>query len=67
MHQSVWCEHLEKRSKYTMVDFRCSERKTVLRVQSWYCPECGVHGAETEIVDRKPVVSVYEKLCDTPA
>lgn len=52
MHQAIWCEHLDKQSKFTVLDYRCREKQTFLRVQSWYCPECGVHGAETEIVDQ---------------
>lgn len=50
MHNAVWCEHLEKRSKITVVDYRCTDRIALLKIQSWYCPECGVHGAETEII-----------------
>lgn len=50
MHNLVWCEHLDKRSKITVVDYRCAERNASLKIQSWYCPECGVHGAETELV-----------------
>lgn len=50
MHNAVWCEHLEKRSKITVVDYRCTDRSARLKIQSWYCPECGVHGAATEIV-----------------
>ncbi|MDU4961042.1 MAG: hypothetical protein E6X17_10350 [Sporomusaceae bacterium] len=51
MSRSVWCEHLEKRSKFTIVDYRCGEDVTSLKVQSWFCPECGVHGAMTQIVE----------------
>jgi predicted RNA-binding Zn-ribbon protein involved in translation (DUF1610 family) len=25
--------------------------EVLLRVQTWLCPECGVHGAETEIIE----------------
>lgn len=52
MNQSVWCEHLDKRSKFTIVDYHCSDGVTLLKVQSWYCPECGVHGAATQIIER---------------
>jgi hypothetical protein len=52
MNHSVWCEHLDKRSKFTIVDYRCSDGVTLLKIQSWYCPECGVHGAATQIIER---------------
>ena len=48
--KSTWCEHLDKRSKYTNVSYHVEGGQVVLKVQTWYCPECGVHGADAEIV-----------------
>lgn len=45
-----WCEHLDKTCRYTTLRYNFDSGEVVLRVQSWVCPECGVHGAETEIV-----------------
>ncbi|HMM21975.1 MAG TPA: hypothetical protein PKA10_14745 [Selenomonadales bacterium] len=45
-----WCEHLDKISKYTYIKYSLESKDVMLRVQTWICPECGVHGAETEIV-----------------
>ncbi|MDR3589586.1 MAG: hypothetical protein P4N41_07990 [Negativicutes bacterium] len=47
---SAWCEHLGITSKYTILKYRFDGREVVLKVQTWVCPECGVHGADTEIV-----------------
>lgn len=61
MHHAIWCEHLDKRSKISVVDYRCAERVTALKIQSWYCPECGVHGAETELIQPQDADSA--QLC----
>ena len=45
-----WCEHLDKTCRYTTLRYNFDSGEVVLRIQSWVCPECGVHGAETEIV-----------------
>ena len=60
MQRAIWCEHLEKRSKFTLVDYRCLDGVTKLKVQSWFCPECGVHGAETAIIQQT------DSLTETP-
>lgn len=54
MSHSRWCEHLEKQSKYVFQEYKLPERSVLLRIQTWLCPECGVHGAETEIVAARP-------------
>lgn len=51
---SNWCEHLEKTSRYTTLKYSFASGDVLLRVQTWMCPECGVHGAATEIVEPKP-------------
>jgi hypothetical protein len=53
MKKSRWCEHLDKSSKFTTVRYEVEERQVTLKVQSWLCPHCGVHGAESEIVDTR--------------
>jgi hypothetical protein len=50
MNSACWCEHLGITSKYTTLKYHFDGREVMLRVQTWVCPECGVHGAETEIV-----------------
>lgn len=45
-----WCEHLEKTSKYTLVNYDFEDSRLTLRVQTWVCPECGIHGAHSEII-----------------
>lgn len=45
-----WCEHLEIISKYTLVKHYRNNEEIFLNVQTWLCPECGIHGAKTEIV-----------------
>lgn len=52
MNKRVSCEHLELSSKYTVLKYYVDDREVLLRVQSWVCPECGTHGAETEIVNQ---------------
>jgi hypothetical protein len=50
MNLSLWCEHEEKTSKYTMVKYCFQDKEVLLRVQTWVCPICGIHGANTEVV-----------------
>ncbi len=50
MKKSVWCEHLDLSSKYTMVKYYVADREVLLRVQTWICAECGVHGSDSELV-----------------
>lgn len=45
-----WCEHPDKICRYTTLKFDSAHGDVLLRVQTWMCPECGVHGADTEIV-----------------
>jgi hypothetical protein len=49
-----WCEHLDKSCRYTTQKYNLANGEVVLRVQTWICPECGVHGADTEIVEPQP-------------
>lgn len=51
MHISRWCEHVDKVSKYSLQEYFNHDEKILLRIQSWFCPECGIHGASTEIVN----------------
>lgn len=51
MQSSHWCEHMEKASKYTTVGYDFEGRRLTLRIQTWACPECGVHGAHSEIIE----------------
>lgn len=51
MKRAHWCEHLEKASKYTTIGYDFNDRRLMLRVQTWLCPECGVHGAHSEIIE----------------
>ena len=48
--KSNWCEHLDKTCRYLTLKYNFDSGEVVLRVQTWVCPECGVHGAETEII-----------------
>ena len=50
MEKQYWCEHGDKICKYTVVDYEHSYKTIALRIQSWFCPECGVHGAHSEVV-----------------
>lgn len=54
MVKREWCEHEEKTSKYTILDYRFDSKVVKLRIQSWFCPECGLHGAETQVLDPAP-------------
>ncbi len=49
-----WCEHDEKTSKYTVLDYQFGDKIVKLRVQSWFCPECGMHGSDTQVVNPQP-------------
>lgn len=49
-----WCEHDEKTSKYTMLEYQFADKMVKLRVQSWFCPEYGMHGAETQVLNPPP-------------
>ena len=53
MNNQVWCEHLAKASKYTLIKYYVGEREVVLRVQTWFCSECGIHGSQTEIINEE--------------
>ncbi|HAK73590.1 MAG TPA: hypothetical protein DCP36_08310 [Sporomusaceae bacterium] len=53
MNNQVWCEHLDKASKYTLIKYYVGEREVVLRVQTWFCSECGIHGSRTEIINEE--------------
>lgn len=50
MQKETWCEHLDKASKYTTLQYEFGHKTVTMRIQSWFCPECGVHGAETEVI-----------------
>ncbi len=45
-----WCGHSEITSKYTLVKYSLNDQDLLMRVQTWMCPECGMHGADTEII-----------------
>lgn len=60
MKRQHWCEHGEKICKYTIVNYEYNHKTTTLRIQSWFCPECGVHGAHSEIVDQ---ICINENSC----
>jgi hypothetical protein len=51
VNDQVWCEHLDKASKYTLIKYYVDDREVLLRVQTWLCSECGIHGSKTEIVN----------------
>lgn len=55
MKKQAWCEHLDKTSKFTFLGYEFDHKTVMLRIQSWFCPECGVHGAETEIVEPEKI------------
>jgi len=50
MKKATWCEHSDKTSKYTTLQYDFGHKTVTMRVQSWFCPECGLHGAETEVL-----------------
>jgi len=52
--QTNWCEHLDKTCRYTTLKYNSARGEVLLRVQIWMCQECGVHGADTEIVEPSP-------------
>ena len=45
---SQWCEHEEVTSKYTILKYSFADKEVLLKVQTWVCPICGIHGATTE-------------------
>ncbi|QDR81430.1 hypothetical protein [Sporomusa termitida] len=49
MNLSLWCEHDEKTSKYSTVKYCFEDKEVLLRVQTWVCPVCGIHGSNTEL------------------
>lgn len=51
MKKENWCEHMDKVSKYTNLQYELGSKTVVMRIQSWFCPECGVHGAVTEVMN----------------
>ena len=51
MNSQSWCEHAEKISKYTMLNYDCSTKSVIIRIHSWFCPECGVHDALSEMIN----------------
>lgn len=51
MDNQHWCEHEEKIVKYTILKYECHTKTVMIRIHSWFCPECGVHGAQSEIID----------------
>jgi hypothetical protein len=55
MKKEIWCEHTEKVSKYVIVDYEFGNLLKKLRIQSWLCPECGIHGAKSELLDQIPI------------
>ena len=59
MVKQIWCEHGEKVSKYTTLNYDCYTKSVILRIQSWFCPECGVHGAQSEILDTRNLSPTY--------
>ncbi len=50
MKKENWCEHTEKISKYVVLDYDFVNFSKKLRIQSWLCPECGTHGAKSELL-----------------
>lgn len=67
MEKPYWCEHGEKICRYTIVNYEYNSKTTSLRIQSWFCPECGVHGAHSEIIAPVPIrnaVHSYSKNFD---
>lgn len=61
MVERVWCEHEEKTSKYTILDYRFDDKVVKLRVQSWFCPVCGMHGAETQVISPAPIPKGWQE------
>jgi hypothetical protein len=50
LKKQVWCEHEEKISKFTFVNYHGKETPVIQKIQAWWCPECGLHGAESDFV-----------------
>lgn len=51
MNSALWCEHDEKNSKYTTVKHKFDDKEVLLKVQTWMCPVCGIHGSITEVAE----------------
>jgi hypothetical protein len=51
MNSALWCEHDEKNSKYTTVKHNFDDKEVLLKVQTWMCPVCGIHGSITEVAE----------------
>lgn len=62
MKKQLWCEHSEKISKYVIVDYQFEDNTKELKIQSWLCPECGVHGARTELVNSSSTEQQIEEI-----
>lgn len=60
MKKQLWCEHSEKISKYVIVDYKFEDNTKELKIQSWLCPECGVHGARSELINSSPAEQQIE-------
>lgn len=60
MNNQLWCEHLDKASKYTLIKYYVGDREVVLRVQTWFCSECGIHGSQTEVInEEQPKIQLF--------
>lgn len=55
MKKEIWCEHMDKTSKYTTLQYEFGYKTVTMRIQSWFCPECGVHGADTEVLNHADI------------
>lgn len=70
MNNQLWCEHLDKASKYTLIKYYVGDREVVLRVQTWFCSECGIHGSQTEVInEEQPKIQLFnfERQMTAPA
>jgi len=54
MEKQNWCEHDEKVSKYTFVNYHSGDKSVIQKIQAWWCPECGLHGTESSIIKKPP-------------
>lgn len=53
MKKQIWCEHDEKISKFTFVNYHSDDTPVIQKIQAWWCPECGLHGAESDLVKQQ--------------
>ncbi|TCL32165.1 hypothetical protein EV210_12423 [Anaerospora hongkongensis] len=70
MNNQLWCEHLDKASKYTLIKYYVGDKEVVLRVQTWFCSECGIHGSQTEVInEEQPKIQLFnfERQMTAPA